>query len=63
MTKPIKITAELSPAHAYALAQLCKRITFADALSNAVDQTEAQLMLDATDVVREALAEAGVRVR
>lgn len=54
---------ELTREQAYALAQLCKRIGYADALALAVDDAEARAMLVATDVLRAALADAGYAVR
>lgn len=48
---------------AYALAELCKRITFSDARGCAVDEEEAYRIINATNKLRDALAENGVRVR
>lgn len=48
---------------AYALAQLCKRIGWADARGLAVDELETSAMLTACDVVRAGLEDAGVWVR
>lgn len=54
---------ELSEPHAWALAELCKRITFADCRSNAIDDEEAHQMIAATDKLGEALAKAGYATR
>lgn len=59
----VKFTVELEPFAAYALAELCKRIGFQDARSNAVNQDEAYHMLHAMDQVRSALEKVGVVVR
>jgi len=55
--------AELSDAQAWALAELCKRITFADCKSNAIDDEEAHQMIAAIDRLAEALAKAGYVTR
>lgn len=67
-TKPaasenVTIDLTLAEAQAYALAQLTKRIGWADARQLAVDDTEARLMLHAAELVRIALGKAGVDVR
>lgn len=51
--------AELTDAQAWALAELCKRITWSDCRSNAVSDQEAYLMIDATTKLGTALARAG----
>lgn len=56
-------TVELPESQAWALAELCKRITFADCKSNAIDDEEARLMIAATDKLGEALAKAGYITR
>lgn len=56
-------TVELSDNQAWALAELCKRITFADCKSNAIDDEEAHQMIAATDRLAEALAKAGYVTR
>jgi len=48
---------------AYALAQLCKRIGWQDAMTLSVDERECRLMIAVTDRVRDALEQAGVYVR
>lgn len=54
---------ELSEDHAWALAELCKRITFSDCRSNAVDQDEAYRMIDAMAKLSEILAKIGYSPR
>lgn len=54
---------ELTEGQAWALAELCKRITFADCKSNAIDNNEAHQMIAATDKLGEALAKAGYTTR
>lgn len=56
-------SAELSDDQAWALAQLCKRITFSDCRSNAVDEVEAYMMVDVTNKLRDTLARAGYNPR
>ncbi|BAP87824.1 Gp43 [Burkholderiales bacterium GJ-E10] len=56
-------TVELSDAEAFALAQLCKRISWSAARDLSVDEEETSLMLNAADRVRGVLAEAGCAVR
>ena len=53
----------LTAAQAYALAELCKRIGWTDARSNAVDDDQARDMIAAMDRVRGGLEQAGVYVR
>jgi hypothetical protein len=55
----IDIRARFSQEEALALAQLVKRITFSDVRQNAVDESEAYVMLDALNEVQKALREAG----
>lgn len=62
-TSPITALLELSDAEAWALAQLVKRIGWADCRALAVDDAEARLMIQATDRVRAALAAAGYAPR
>lgn len=54
---------DLTDAQAFALAELCKRIGFADCRSLAVDDAEAHRMIDATSRLLGALARAGYQVR
>jgi hypothetical protein len=56
-------TVMLSERQARALAQLCKRLSWADAMSLSVDEEEARLQINATDRLRAALEEAGIQVR
>lgn len=55
--------AEMSEAEALALAQLCKRITFSDMRSCAVDDNEAYVIRDAVDKLQGALKAAGYAPR
>ena len=50
---------ELNDAQAFALAQLVKRICWSDVHSNAVDDNETYLMIEALEVLRRGLADAG----
>lgn len=61
--KTIKLDVELPESEAYALAELCKRITFNDARSMAVNSEEAYRMIYATNKVRDGLAKQNVSVR
>ncbi|KWN83010.1 hypothetical protein [Burkholderia stagnalis] len=54
---------EMSAAEAMALAQLCKRITFSDMRSCAVDDNEAYVIRDAVDKLQGALKGAGYAPR
>lgn len=63
MSEPLRFEVALPIAQAYALAELCKRLTYSDARGCAVDADEARCMICAADAVREALARAGVTVR
>lgn len=54
---------ELTDNEAYALAQLCKRITWSDCMTLSVDRDECQLQINATNLVRAALARQGWGVR
>lgn len=55
--------AEMTEAEALALAQLCKRITFSDIRSCAVDDNEAYVIRDAVDKLQGALKAAGYAPR
>jgi hypothetical protein len=59
----IRVTCDLSPEAARALAQLCKRLGWNDAMNLSVDEREANLQIFATGCLRTALEEAGVYVR
>jgi hypothetical protein len=61
--EPVGLKVELDIHHAYALAQLCKRIGWSDARQLSASEEETRLMLSACDQVRTALDEAGVSVR
>jgi hypothetical protein len=59
----VTITAELNPKQAWALAQLVKRIGWADCRALAEDDVQTRLMIQATERVRAALAAAGCAPR
>lgn len=59
----VEVFLDLSLTEGFALAELCKRIGWADVATLSVDPDEARAMLRACDVVRSALAAAGVAVR
>lgn len=61
--RDVQVTALLSPAEAWNLAQFLKRVGFSDFRSNAQDDNEAYGMRDAADRVRTALAESGYAPR
>ncbi len=63
MEEPVTVRVELAPEQAWALAQLVKRIGWADCRSLAEDQAQTQLMIEATERVRDALAEVGYAPR
>lgn len=55
--------ADLTDDQAWALAELCKRITWSDCRSNAVSDQEAYLMIDATAKLGTVLARVGYSPR
>jgi hypothetical protein len=59
----VTVHVELDGEQAWALAQLLKRIGLSDCRSLAQDDTEARLMIAATERVRSALAEVGYAPR
>lgn len=59
----VTLHVELDGEQAWALAQLLKRIGFSDCRSLAEDERQTALMIDATERVRRALAEAGIAPR
>jgi len=63
--KTITITVELPENHAWALAQLCKRITYfqCERLSDPANKEEPYQMIAATNAVARALAEKGYAPR
>lgn len=63
MQELITIRVELEPEQAWALAQLVKRIGWVDCRALAEDEQQTRLMIDATERVRQALAEAGYAPR
>jgi hypothetical protein len=54
---------ELSDEQAWALAELCKRITFSDCRGNAVNDNEAYMMIEATNKLGNVLGRAGYNPR
>lgn len=63
MEELVTMHVELEPAQAWALAQLLKRIGWSDCRSLAEDEAQTRLMLQATERVRQALAEVGYAPR
>lgn len=59
----VTVTLDLSDAHAMALAQFVKRVTWSDMRSCAVDDDEAYEIRAAVDQVAKALAEKGYAPR
>ncbi len=62
-TKSIRLSANLTDAQAWNLAQFLKRVGFSEFRSNAQDEQEAYAMRDAAEIVRKALAEEGYAPR
>ncbi len=56
----VVVTLMLSERQAYALAQLCKRLSWDDAMSLSADEAEARAQINATDRLRAALEDAGI---
>jgi len=63
MHEHITIAVELDAAQAWALAQLLKRIGWSDCRSLAEDDEQTRQMIQATERVRAALAQAGFAPR
>jgi hypothetical protein len=63
MEELVTVRIELDTEQAWALAQLVKRIGWADCRSLAEDQAQTRLMIEATERVRQALAEVGYAPR
>lgn len=63
MQEVIIVRVELEPAQAWALAQLVKRIGWADCRSLAEDEAQTRLMIEAAERVRSALALVGYAPR
>jgi hypothetical protein len=63
MSEAVTITATLSDAQAWALAQFLKRVGLDDYHGLAVDKDEAYTMQEAGELVRSALAEQGYSPR
>jgi len=59
----VSISVEFSRDQAWAFAQFLKRVGYSNYKTNAVDDDEAHLMLDAGEKVRGALADAGYAPR
>ena len=59
----VTVRVELNAEQAWALAQLVKRIGWADCRSLAEHEAQTRLMIQATERVRQALAEAGYAPR
>lgn len=59
----ITVHVELPAEHAWALAQFLKRLGFSDCAALAESKEQAHLMIEATEHVRRALAEAGYAPR
>jgi hypothetical protein len=60
---PVIVQVELSEQHAWAFAQLLKRLGYSDCRALAEDEPQVWLMLQAAEYVRRALAQAGVAPR
>lgn len=63
MEELVTVHVELESAQAWALAQLLKRIGWSDCRSLAEDEAQTRLMIQATERVRQVLAEAGYAPR
>ncbi len=63
MRERIEITLQLTPAEAWALAELVKRIGWSELRPLAANIDEAHQMVNAVDTLRSALALAGVAPR
>ena len=63
MEELVTVAVELETEQAWALAQLVKRIGWADCRSLAADEEQTRLMIAATERVRAALAAAGFAPR
>lgn len=61
--KPVTLHCELSESDAFALAELCKRLTWHDCRELATNEAECRHMLSASVRVRQALQLSGVFVR
>lgn len=59
----VEVNFELDSTQALALAQLVKRIGFSDVEANAAGREEAYIMLEAIELLRMAMAEAGFAPR
>jgi hypothetical protein len=59
----VRLQVDLGPAETLALAQLFKRVCFSTYVEYSIDETEACLMRDAVERVREALADRGYSPR
>lgn len=63
MEQLVDVQIALKPAQALALAQFVKRVGWSEIRQNAVDDAEADLMVEAINKLMQALAEAGYAPR
>ena len=63
MTKTITLTVELNDEQAWQFAQFLKRVGFYDYRELSTSDDEARIMIEAGELVRKALAEAGYAPR
>ena len=63
MSDQVEVSMALEPAQALALAQFVKRVGWSEIRGNAVDDDEADLMMDAMRILAKALQEAGYAPR
>jgi hypothetical protein len=61
--KTVEIQVTLSDAQAWEFAQFLKRVYFSDYRAHATSETEAYRMVEAGEIIRQALAEAGYAPR
>jgi hypothetical protein len=61
--KYVTISVDLDEEQAWAYAQFLKRVCFNDYRSNAVNDSETRIMIDAGEKIRTALAEKGFAPR
>lgn len=63
MEQLVEVQIALKPAQALALAQFVKRVGWSEIRQNAVDDAEADLMVEAINKLMQALAEVGYAPR
>lgn len=63
MTKMITLTVELDDEQAWQFAQFLKRVGYDDYRQLSTDDSEARTMVEAGELIRKALAEAGYKPR